>query len=85
MNRFNLSDWALQHRSFVWFLMIVSIVAGAIAYTTIGREEDPNFAIKTMVIATSCRVPMSRKRGFRSRTGSRKSWKTCPSLISHVR
>lgn len=53
MNRFNLSDWALQHRSFVWFLMIVSIVAGAIAYTTIGREEDPNFAIKTMVISTS--------------------------------
>lgn len=53
MNRFNLSDWALQHRSFVWFLMLVSIVAGALAYATIGREEDPNFAIKTMVISTA--------------------------------
>ncbi|ASM71182.1 MULTISPECIES: efflux RND transporter permease subunit [Roseobacteraceae] len=53
MNRFNLSDWALQHRSFVWFLMIVSIVAGTMAYFSIGREEDPNFAIKTMVIASS--------------------------------
>lgn len=53
MNRFNLSDWALTHRSFVWFLIIISIVAGAFAYTGIGREEDPNFEIKTMIIAAS--------------------------------
>ncbi|WP_428926300.1 efflux RND transporter permease subunit [Marinibacterium sp. SX1] len=53
MSRFNLSDWALKHRSFVWFLMIVSLVAGALAYVQIGREEDPNFAIKTMVISAS--------------------------------
>ncbi|MFC4668114.1 efflux RND transporter permease subunit [Seohaeicola nanhaiensis] len=53
MTRFNLSDWALQHRSFVWFLMAVSLVAGILAYTEIGREEDPNFAIKTMVIAAA--------------------------------
>ncbi|SEK18207.1 efflux RND transporter permease subunit [Pacificibacter marinus] len=51
MNRFNLSDWALSHRSFVWFLMIVSIVAGTISYMNIGREEDPNFAIKTMIVS----------------------------------
>jgi len=53
MNRFNLSDWSLRHRSFVWFLMIVSLVAGAMAYVQIGREEDPDFAIKTMVISAS--------------------------------
>ncbi len=53
MKRFNLSDWALGHRSFVWFLMIVCLVAGAYAYVTIGREEDPNFAIKTMVVSAS--------------------------------
>ena len=47
---FNLSDWALKHRSFVWFLMIVSLVAGALAYVNLGREEDPSFSIKTMVI-----------------------------------
>ena len=50
MKGFNLSVWALKHRSFVWFLMIVSIVAGAMSYIGIGREEDPDFAIKTMVI-----------------------------------
>lgn len=53
MNRFNLSDWALKHRSFVWFLMIVSLLAGALSYVSIGREEDPNFAIKTMIISAS--------------------------------
>ncbi|MGL4279423.1 MAG: efflux RND transporter permease subunit, partial [Albidovulum sp.] len=53
MMSFNLSDWALKHRSFVWFLMIVSIFAGVMAYFAIGREEDPNFAIKTMIISAS--------------------------------
>ncbi|WP_207102252.1 efflux RND transporter permease subunit [Paracoccus shandongensis] len=53
MKRFNLSDWALNHRSFVWFLLIVSLLMGAISYNNLGREEDPNFTIKTMVISAS--------------------------------
>lgn len=53
MKRFNLSDWALNHRSFVWFLMIVCLIAGVMSYLTIGREEDPNFAIKTMIVSAS--------------------------------
>ncbi|NHF73605.1 efflux RND transporter permease subunit [Paracoccus xiamenensis] len=51
--RFNLSDWALKHRSFVWFLLIVSMLAGAISYANLGREEDPNFTIKVMVISAA--------------------------------
>ncbi|MGJ5617843.1 efflux RND transporter permease subunit [Sulfitobacter sp. MF3-043] len=50
MKSFNLSDWALKHRSFVWFLMIISLVAGTLSYVNIGREEDPDFSIKTMII-----------------------------------
>lgn len=53
MKSFNLSDWALNHRSFVWFLMIVSLIAGAMSYFNIGREEDPSFAIKTMIVSAS--------------------------------
>ncbi|SFR53053.1 Multidrug efflux pump subunit AcrB [Yoonia tamlensis] len=53
MKGFNLSDWALSHRSFVWFLIIVSVVAGTMSYMNIGREEDPNFAIKTMVVSAA--------------------------------
>ncbi len=53
MTKFNLSDWALNHRSFVWFLMIISLIAGAMAYFGIGREEDPNFSIKTMIVSAA--------------------------------
>ncbi|RXT28935.1 ACR family transporter [Rhizobium leguminosarum] len=50
MNKFNLSDWALGHRSLVWYFMIMFAVAGGFAYLGLGREEDPSFTIKTMVI-----------------------------------
>ena len=50
MKKFNLSDWALDHRSLVWYFMIIFIVAGLMSYQNLGREEDPNFTIKTMLI-----------------------------------
>ncbi|EJL55655.1 cation/multidrug efflux pump [Rhizobium sp. CF122] len=50
MNKFNLSDWALEHRCLVWYFMIMFAAAGAFAYLGLGREEDPSFTIKTMVI-----------------------------------
>ena len=52
MSGFNLSDWAIRHKSFVLYLMIVSALAGLWAYGKLGREEDPPFTIKTMVIKT---------------------------------
>ena len=33
MKDFNLSDWALGHRSLVWFLMLVCLVAGVMLWT----------------------------------------------------
>ena len=53
MKSFNLSAWALDHRSFVYFLMLISVLAGAISYQRLGREEDPAFAIKTMLVSAS--------------------------------
>lgn len=50
MKPFNLSDWALEHRSLVWYFMIVFILAGTFSYFNLGREEDPAFTIKTMII-----------------------------------
>lgn len=50
MKSFNLSDWALGHRSLVWYFMIAFIAAGLWAYLQLGRQEDPDFTIKTMVI-----------------------------------
>src|SRR5579863_8630934 len=50
MKPFNLSSWALEHRSLLWYFMIVFALAGAFSYLGLGREEDPAFTIKTMII-----------------------------------
>ncbi|MBA4788282.1 MAG: efflux RND transporter permease subunit [Rhizobiales bacterium] len=50
MSGFNLSAWALRHRSLVVYLMLVAAVAGVLAFRALGRAEDPTFVIKTMVV-----------------------------------
>jgi multidrug efflux pump subunit AcrB len=50
MSGFNLSEWALRHRSLVAYLMIVAVGAGLVSYFRLGRNEDPTFVIKTMVV-----------------------------------
>ena len=50
MNRFNLSAWAIAHRSIVYFLMLAIVVVGIASYLRLGRNEDPTFTIKTMVV-----------------------------------
>ena len=47
MKSFNLSDWALHHRSLVWYFMIAFMVAGLFAYLQLGRQEDPDFTSNT--------------------------------------
>ncbi|MFD2249833.1 multidrug efflux pump subunit AcrB [Pseudochelatococcus lubricantis] len=49
--RFNLSAWTLRHRSFVIFMMLSALIAGALSYMRLSRNEDPPFTIKTMVVA----------------------------------
>ena len=50
MTGFNLSEWALNHRSLVAYAMIVAVIAGVLSYSRLGRSEDPSFIIKTMVV-----------------------------------
>ncbi|MFO1113657.1 MAG: efflux RND transporter permease subunit [Rhodospirillales bacterium] len=50
MSGFNLSAWALQHRSLILFFMIVSVIAGIISYAGLGRDEDPPFTFRAMVV-----------------------------------
>ena len=52
MKNFNLSEWALRHRSLVLFLMILLMVAGIMSYFRLGRAEDPEFTFKVMVVRT---------------------------------
>src|SRR6516162_697649 len=49
----NLSDWALKHRSFVIYLMAAAVVVGVFSYSRLGRNEDPVFVIKTMIVGAS--------------------------------
>jgi multidrug efflux pump len=50
MSRFNLSEWGLRHPALILFFILASTVAGISAYFSLGRQEDPEFTIKTMVI-----------------------------------
>jgi multidrug efflux pump subunit AcrB len=52
MKNFNLSRWAIEHKSLVFYFMLAIAVAGILDYFKLGREEDPNFTIKTMVVKT---------------------------------
>ncbi len=46
----NLSEWALRHRALIWFLMVIIVAMGLLSYKRLGRNEDPDFTIKTMVV-----------------------------------
>jgi len=48
--RMNLSAWALRNRPLTLFAILVTAIAGAWAYTTLGRAEDPSFTIKQMIV-----------------------------------
>ncbi|HXQ65440.1 MAG TPA: efflux RND transporter permease subunit [Alphaproteobacteria bacterium] len=50
MKTFNLSEWAIRHRSLVTYFMLVIVVAGVASYFRLGRSEDPDFTVKTMVV-----------------------------------
>jgi multidrug efflux pump len=48
MTRFNLTEWALGHRAFVVFLILVIGFGGAFSVTRLGQLEDPNFSVPSM-------------------------------------
>jgi multidrug efflux pump subunit AcrB len=52
MKNFNLSRWALDHKSLIVYFMLAIALAGLLDYFKLGREEDPPFTIKTMVVKT---------------------------------
>ena len=48
--RVNPTEWALRHRSLVAYFMLVIAAAGVWSYLRLGRSEDPDFTVKTMVV-----------------------------------
>jgi multidrug efflux pump len=51
--RFNLSEWALEHRSLVLYLIVVLALIGFLSYEKLGQSEDPPFTFKVMVVRTN--------------------------------
>ncbi len=52
IHHFNLSEWALNHRGFVLYTMVVLAVLGVLSYERLGQSEDPPFTFKVMVVRT---------------------------------
>ncbi len=52
MKSFNLSEWALNHRPMVMFLILVSLIGGITAYNRLGRAEDPDYTFKMISVRT---------------------------------
>ena len=50
MKDFNLSEWALQHRNFVLYIMILTLFLGVMGYGKLGQSEDPPFTFKVMLV-----------------------------------
>lgn len=48
----NLTEWAIKHKALAIYFMLISMVAGVSAYLHLGRNEDPEFTVKTMVVHT---------------------------------
>ena len=71
----NLTEWATRHRSLVIYFMLVIVVAGVGSYLRLGRSEDPDFTVKTMVVQVGWPGARSVTRSSRSRTASSASYR----------
>ena len=46
----NLSEWSIKRPSLVAYFMLVAVIAGSIVFFRLGRNEDPAFTFRTMVV-----------------------------------
>ncbi|MCO6058432.1 efflux RND transporter permease subunit [Pseudomonas sp. MOB-449] len=53
MSHFNLSAFAVRNPAVTLFLIIATLIAGAIAFGNLGRAEDPSFTVKTMTVTAA--------------------------------
>ncbi len=53
MSSLNLSEWALKHKQLVYFFVILIFIMGIFSYQQLGRMEDPDFVIRTMLVSVA--------------------------------
>jgi multidrug efflux pump subunit AcrB len=49
----NLSEWSIRRPSLVVYFMLVAVIAGSIVFYRLGRNEDPAFTFRTMVVSAA--------------------------------
>lgn len=49
----NLSMLAVRERAVTLFFLILSVLAGVYAFTSLGRAEDPSFTVRVMVVSVA--------------------------------
>ena len=53
MKNFNLTEWSLNHKQFIYFFIVLFFIMGVVSYNQLGRMEDPDFTIKQMIVQVS--------------------------------
>ena len=53
MKSFNLTEWALNHKQFIYYAIITTFVAGTFAYLNLGRMEDPDYTMRQMIVSVA--------------------------------
>lgn len=49
----NLTEVSLKNKVLVWYFIIVVVIGGIFAYQKLGRMEDPQFTIRSMVVTAA--------------------------------
>ncbi len=52
-HRANWATWSIEHKQLVYFFAFLVLVMGLFSFKSLGRSEDPNFAVKQMVISAA--------------------------------
>ncbi|MGC9456490.1 MAG: efflux RND transporter permease subunit [Halothiobacillaceae bacterium] len=53
MDRFNLSALAVRERAVTLYFILITALAGALAFVELGRAEDPVFTVKVMTVSAA--------------------------------
>jgi multidrug efflux pump len=53
MKSFNLTEWSLNHKHFIYFFIALFFITGFYSYKNLGRMEDPDFTIKQMIVTAA--------------------------------
>ena len=52
-DKYNWAIWSIEHKQLIYFFAFLVLVMGIFSFKSLGRSEDPSFAVKQMVISAA--------------------------------